>query len=149
MTAVFSEDVDVGDSLPPLAVVLTGEEIRRYADAAKIPYPRFQSDAAAKAEGLPGQIAPGNMSLALFSRLLTGWADGLRLHRLTATFRQLVRPDVPCVVRAVVTEKKDADSEPLIGCDLVLETADGDRLVTGTAWFRLPSRAAASPDRAR
>ena len=59
-----------------------------------MPGGRFMSDEAARAEGLPGQIVPGNMSLALFSRLLTGWGDGVRLQRISATFRALVRPDV-------------------------------------------------------
>lgn len=125
--------IDVGDELPPLRVTLSGAEVKRYAEAANMPGGRFMSDAEARAEGLPGQIVPGNMSLALFSRLLTGWAVGGRLRRISATFRALVRPDVPLVLSAVVTEKHESDHGNFLECDLVLENRDGERLVTGTA----------------
>lgn len=125
--------IDVGDELPPLRLTLSPAEVTRYAQAADMPGGRFLSDEAARAEGLPGQIVPGNMSLALFARLLTGWAAGGRLRRLSATFRALVRPGVPLVVSAVVTEKHQSDHGNFLECDLLLESADGDRLVTGTA----------------
>ena len=125
--------IDVGDELPPLRLTLSAVDVRQYAEAANMPGGRFMSDEEARAEGLPGQIAPGNLSLALFSRLLTSWGAGGRLRRLNATFRALVRPDVPLIVSAVVTEKHQSDHGNFLECDLLLETADGDRLVTGTA----------------
>jgi acyl dehydratase len=125
--------IDVGDELPPLRVTLSGAQVKAYALAANMPGGRFMSDEEARAEGLPGQIVPGNLSLALFSRLLTSWAGGGRLQRISATFRALVRPDVPLVLSAVVTEKHQSEGGNFLECDLVLENADGDRLVTGTA----------------
>src|SRR5512143_2508772 len=109
--------IDVGDELPPLRVTLSGAQVKRYAEAANMPGGRFMSDEEARAEGLPGQIVPGNMSLALFSRLLTGWAAGGRLQRISATFRALVRPDVPLVLSAVVTEKHQSDHGNFLECD--------------------------------
>lgn len=127
------DSVDVGDELPPLRVTLSPADVTRYAVAANMPGGRFTSDEEARAEGLPGQIVPGNMSLALFSRVLTDWGAGGRVRRLGATFRALVRPNVPLVVSAVVTEKHRSDHGNFLECDLLLESADGDRLVTGTA----------------
>ena len=92
---------------------------------------------AAKAEGLPGQIVPGNLSLALFSRLLTEWDPGVHVQRLSATFRAIVRPNVPLALRAVVTEKHTDERGIVLECDLLLENADGERLVTGTATVEL------------
>ena len=129
--------VEVGDDLPPLRVTLTGEQVRRYAEVANMPGGRFMSDEQAKAEGLPGQIVPGNFSLALFSRLLTAWSDRAQLRRLSATFRAIVRPNTPLTLHAVVTEKHASEDGNFLECDLLLENADGDRLVTGTATVRL------------
>jgi acyl dehydratase len=131
------DTVDVGDELPALQLTLTGEQVRRYAQAANMPGGRFMSDAEAQAEGLPGQIAPGNLSLALFTRLLTEWGEGVRLQRISATFRAIVRPNVPLRLSAVVTEKHASDRGNFLECDLVLENSDGDRLVTGTATVML------------
>ena len=127
------DTVDVGDELPALQLTLTGEQVRGYAQSANMPGGRFMSDAEAQAEGLPGQIVPGNLSLALFSRLLSEWGDGVQLKRISATFRAIVRPNVPLHLSAVVTEKHASEHGNFLECDLVLENSDGERLVTGTA----------------
>jgi acyl dehydratase len=132
-------DIDVGHEVKPLRLTLTGEQVKRYAIIARMPGGRFMSDEAARREGLPGQIVPGNMSLALFSRLLNEAFPGTNLRRLSGTFRGLVRPGVALVISGVVTEKHHTDHGDLIECDLVLESAEGDRLVTGTATIELPA----------
>lgn len=134
------DDLDVGHELPALRLTLSPAYIRQYAEAAHMPGARFFSDAAAREEGLPGQIAPGNLSLSLFARLLgTALADAT-IKRIGATFRVPVRPDHPLVVRGVVTEKHCTDHGDLIEVDLVIESADGDRWVTGTATLQIPTR---------
>jgi acyl dehydratase len=132
------EDIDVGHELEPLRLTLSGEQVRRYAEAARMPGGRFMSDDAARAEGLPGQIVPGNMSLALFSRLIAESLPGASLKRLSATFRALARPNQPITVRGVITERHASDHGNFIECDLILESAEGDRWVTGTAMVQLP-----------
>jgi acyl dehydratase len=132
------DQIDVGDELPPLRLTLSPDQVRRYAEVANMPGGRFYSDEAARAEGLPGQIVPGNLSLALFSRLLTDWCDVARVTRLNATFRAIVRPNTSLAVHAVITEKHASDHGNFVECDLVLENADGDRLVTGTATVEFP-----------
>lgn len=138
MGSVRFEDVDVGHEFPPLRLVLAGEQVRRYALAARMPGGRFMSDAEARSEGLPGQIVPGNLSMALFSRLLAEVLPGAVLQCMSATFRGLVRPGQPLVVRGVVTEKHCSEDGDTLECDLVLEGEEGDRWVTGTARVRLP-----------
>lgn len=138
MSELFFEDVEVGDELPPLRPQLDGEAVRRYALAANMPGGRFLSDEAARAEGLPGQIVPGNMSLALFSKMLTDWGEGVTVKRISATFRRLVHPRTPLTIHGVVTEKRD--DVGLVECDLILENQEGERLVTGTATVQLPRR---------
>jgi acyl dehydratase len=83
---------------------------------------------------------PGNLSMALFTRLLGQWGEGARIKRLSATFRGLVFPNAPLLVSAVVTEKHASDGGNFVECDLLLETEDGERKVTGTATVELPER---------
>jgi acyl dehydratase len=136
---VHFEDIDVGHELPALRLTLSSEQVRRYAFVAHMPGGRFLSDEEARAEGLPGQIVPGNMSMALFSRLIAESFPGATLKRLSATFRGMVRPEHALVVSGVVTEKHCTDHGDLVECDFVLESADGDRWVTGTASVQIPS----------
>ena len=134
------DDIDVGHELRVLSITLTGEQVRRYAVTARMPGGRFMSDEAARKEGLEGQIVPGNLSLALFSRVLAESLPGATLERLSATFRGLVRPGRPLHVRGVVTERHRTGRGDVLECDLVLESSEGDRWVTGTASVCLPAR---------
>ena len=141
MSEQFDFDhIDVGHELPPLRLPLSGEQVRRYANAVGVRVGRFLSDEAARKEGLPGQIAPGNMSMALFSRLIGESFPGMSLRRLSATFRVPVPANHVVTIRAVVTEKHASDQGSFVECDLVLENEEGDRWVTGTASVYLPSQ---------
>lgn len=139
MTELAHETIDVGDDLPPMMLNLSNERIRNYAIAAKMPGGRFTSDEEAQSEGLPGQIAPGNLSLSLFASLIRRALPQAKMLRLSGTFRALVRPNVDMVVQGVVTERHAREDGDLLECDVVLETVAGDRLVTGTATLKLPA----------
>ena len=139
------EHIDVGHELKSLRVTLSSEQVRTYAEAANMPGGRFFSDEAARQEGLPGQIVPGNMSMALFSRLLAEALPGMTIKRLSATFRAPVRPGVELRVHGVVTEKHCREEGDVVECDLVLENPEGDRWVTGTATVQLPGRLEPKP----
>lgn len=130
-------DLDVGDDLPRLQLTLSSEQVRGYALAARMPGGRFESDEAAKRDGLPGQIVPGNLSIALFSRLIAESLPGGRLERLNATFRGIVLPGQPLTIHGVVTERREEADDVFLECDLVLEGPEGERRVTGTATVRL------------
>jgi acyl dehydratase len=125
--------LDVGDEFPGLRLTLSHEQVRGYAVAARMPGGRFESDEAARREGLPGQIVPGNLSIALFCRLIAESLPGARLKRLNATFRGIVRPGQALSIHAVVTERRREGTTVALDCDLVLEGPDGERWVTGTA----------------
>lgn len=137
--AIDFTEIDLGHELAPLTLTPTSQQIRSYAIAAHMPGGRFMSDEAAQREGLPGQIIPGNFSIALFSRLLAQALPGATMLKLSATFRAMIRPGTALVVHGVVTEKHCTDHGDEVECDLVVESSDGDRFVTGTARLRLPA----------
>lgn len=131
MSAADFELLDVGDEMPPVEVELLRDLVSEHARFLGMPFPRFTDEEGAKREGLPGQIAPGNMSLAVLARELLAWAPGARLVRLGTTFRGVVLAGSTALVQATVTGKDEAGR--LLECDLWMESGDGDRLVIGTA----------------
>lgn len=141
MASIGDNDFDVGDELRRLELTLSSEQVRGYAIAARMPGGRFESDEAAKREGLPGQIVPGNMSIALFCRLLAESLPGAQLQRLNATFRGIVRPGQALALHGVVTERREETNTVFLDCDLVLES-EGERRVTGTATVAFSRRRA-------
>lgn len=131
------DSIEPGDELAPVTIELDPAFVREHALALDMNADRFTDEEGAKKEGLPGQITPGNMSLALLSRVLLRWLPGAQLQRIGTTFRGLARAGVPAKIQAMVTEK-DGETR-LVECDVWMENEGGDRLVIGTATLRFPS----------
>ncbi|HKV56320.1 MAG TPA: MaoC/PaaZ C-terminal domain-containing protein [Candidatus Binataceae bacterium] len=127
------EDVHIGDALGPEEILLSKEQVRAYAKTTGMWVPRFTDDDGARKEGLPGMITPGNMSLAMLSRLVTDWigTSGAKLVRLGTTYRQPVMPDHTIVLQGFVTHTNDAERSAEM--DVWIENEDAERLVIGTA----------------
>ena len=138
MAAVYWNDVEVGDGLPPVEVFLSREQVLAFANATDMKAARFTDDAGARREGLPGMITPGNMTLGLLQKRITDWAEGAVVRRLGVTFRGLVLPDQWLRLQANVVGKIREEGETALDLEVWLETADGERAATGTARVLLP-----------
>ena len=134
--AVVFEKLEPGDEVPTTVVELAPAYIAAYAREIGMDAARFTDPEGAKREGLPGQIAPGNLTLALLARSLLAWAPGARLRRLGTTFRGLALAGTSAHLHGTVTEKDEARRS--VECDLWMESAEGDRLVIGTATVEFP-----------
>jgi acyl dehydratase len=133
MPVTSFDAINVGDTLGPEELQLSKEQVRNYARTCGMEAPRFMDDEGARAEGLPGMIAPGNMSLGMLSRLVTDWigTSGARLARLGTTYRQPVQPDHTLTLNGFVTHLEPAEKR--VEIDVWIENEDGERLVIGTA----------------
>jgi hypothetical protein len=127
--------VQEGDELPVQALFLPKEQVRDYARAAGQWSPRFTDDEGARAEGLPGMITPGNMSMGLLGTHLEAWAGSGALRRLGTTFRGLVLPGRTFHLCGTVTQRDER--RRTVEVDVWMESEDGERPVIGTATVRL------------
>lgn len=132
------EDISIGDPLGPEDLLITKEKTRTYARDCWMDLPRFTDDEGARKEGLPGIIVPGNMSLALLSKLVTDWLNesGGRLVRLSTTYRMPVYPDCSVTLQGFVTRVDE--SKRSVEIDVWMENEDAERLVIGTASVQFP-----------
>jgi acyl dehydratase len=137
-TATNFDAVQIGDTLGPEEIFLSKDQVRAYAHTCGMDVPRFTDDEGARKEGLPGMIAPGNMSLGLLSKLVTDWigTSGARLVRLGTTYRQLVQPGRTIILDGFVTHVEPADKR--VEIDVWIESDEADRLVIGTATVEFP-----------
>ena len=135
----MSGAIEIGLEIPRLEIVLSGDDVRRYATTANMPGPRFVSDEVAKKEGLPGQILPGNMSMALVARMVSDWLPEARLAKLGVTFRGIVQPGKPILCSGFVTDRREKDGKVELECDVILEQG-GERRTTGLAVIEISSR---------
>ena len=139
MSTLYFEDIEEGDELPAIDLFLSKDMVRQYARTASMYFPRFTDDEGARAEGLPGMIAPGVMSMGLLARMISDWNQAAMIKRIGTTFRSPVLPDRTIHLRGAVTQKNDDDHSA--ECDIWLENDDGERWVIGTATVSLPTRA--------
>ena len=132
------DSIKIGDTLGPQEIPLSKEQVRTYARTCGMDVPRFTDDEGARAEGLPGMIAPGNLSLGMLSRLVTDWIgqSGARLARLGTTYRQPVQPGHTIMLSGFVTHIEPAEKR--VEIDVWIESEDAERLVIGTASVEFP-----------
>ena len=135
MTPARFDDVAEGDEIAPREFLHAKDHVRAYARACQIYVPRFTDDEGARAEGLPGMITPGNMSMGLIAAYLERWAGAGALRRLGTTFRGLVLADRTIRVCGVVTERDERART--VEVDVWLESDEAERLVIGTATVAL------------
>ena len=134
--------LDIGDELPAIGVDLASGFVAGFAREIGMDWGRFTNHEEARAQGLPGQIAPGNLSLALITRCLLQWAPKARIKRVGTTFRAPVVADQRVVVRGNVVGKHESDDDThVLECDVWIENTEGERLVVGTATLEVASRA--------
>jgi acyl dehydratase len=128
------EEISIGDTLGPLELFVSKDQCRNYARSCGMDAPRFTDDEGAKKEGLPGMILPGNMSLALLTKLVTDWigsAGGARLIRIGTTYRVPVQPGRTLVLNGFITGSNPEERTTEI--DVWIENEEAERLVVGTA----------------
>jgi acyl dehydratase len=137
--ARYLDDVELGDELPKVSLQPTTNEIVRFCELWGNPPPnRFTDAEIAKKARLPGPIIPGVMSMGFMARIFTGWASNAQVRKMDVVFRQFIVHNVPLEVVAIVTDKDE--SAGVITCDVNLQTADGQRLITGQAFVGLPRK---------
>ncbi|MPZ98026.1 MAG: hypothetical protein GEU80_01605 [Dehalococcoidia bacterium] len=109
---------------------------------------RFSDAAGARRQGLERPIVPGNMSMAIITRLVTDWIGAYgRLQSLEVSFRRPVLHEDRITATALVTDALDDLDQPRVTLDVYLANERGERPVQGAAVVELPRRgpAAAQP----
>ena len=119
-------EVEVGSELPPLARVVTAEDVKAYAEAGGDGNPLHQDDAVARAAGFPGIVAHGMFTMGHLAACVAGWAGGPeRVRRLTSQFRAPVFMGEEIVARGRV-KSVDADRRiAVVDCWVTVER-DGE-----------------------
>lgn len=125
------DEIEIGDELPEERPDVSLETIRRFVRAADMDYPRFTDHEAAKAEGLPGAVIPGIISLSHLAAMIHRWAPGCTIVSMDTIFRTSMVVGTPVVCRGAVT---DIGDDGIVEIDVtILSEASGATGVLGTA----------------
>lgn len=127
------DEIEIGDEIGPTTHVLTATVVQRFATVVRMIDRRFLDPAVAQQKGFTSPIVPGPLSANLLTQMLTDYFPGWRLRTLGLSFRSPVKHGEQLTCWGTVTEKGMSEGVPTVHCDLIAETAQGERAVVGTA----------------
>ena len=127
MSRLDFEQINAGQTLPPLTKHVTVEQIRQYAEASGDRNPIHLDDTFARSAGLPGVIAHGMLTMAFANQMVTEWlGDRSLLKRLQGRFAGMVVPGDDVTCSGTVASKDEATRRLLI--NLVVTNQRGEKV---------------------
>jgi acyl dehydratase len=138
---VYYEDIEAGSEIPALVKYPTTMQLVKYAGASGDYYQIHYDKDIARANGLPGVIVHGWLTLSFLGQMLTDWIGEGKIVKLNGSYRgmNLVHEEIFCYGK--VTKKYAENSKSCARVEIWAENPRGEKTVTGTAVVTLPSRA--------
>ena len=137
----FYEDVQVGDTLPPLVKEpITLQRLVRYAGASGDFNPLHTDPKVGESIGTGGIIAHGMLIMGFVGQLLSDYVGPEALRKFGVRFKGMTRLNDEITCTGTITEKYEADGEGRIAGKVQAADQNGDVKVAGTFVAALPMR---------
>lgn len=135
------EDVNVGDSIPPLVKNPTTRQLVMYAGASGDFYEIHYDHHFAVQGGLgEGVIVHGMLSMGWLAQMLTDWLPDWSLRKIDVRFASMARPGDTITCQGIITDKYQEDGKNFVDCEISCQNQDGAKTVMGTATAELPAK---------
>lgn len=141
MTQLLFEDVEPGDELPALTVVVDETQMFFFSAATYNGHRiHYDKDWARTVEGYDDVLVQGPLQAALLARAVTDWIGGRgRLVEYSVQNRAIALPGQSLTFGGTVTGKRVDAGRGLVDLE-VAGRREGDVLMPGTATVELPLR---------
>ena len=138
---VYYEDVEPGGEVPNLIKHLTPTQMVKWAGAVDDYYPIHFDKNFANNAGYPEVFAHGWLTSSFLIQMLTDWTGDLgNLKRLKCRFHANVFANQDVFGRGKIVKKYVENNEGCVECEIWLETAKGEKAITGSAVVIFPMR---------
>ena len=138
---VFYEDIEAGSEIPSLVKHPTTMHLIKFAGASGDYYQIHYDKDFAQANGLPGVIVHGWLTLSFLGQLITDWiGERGTLVKLGGSYRGVLFPGEDIVCRGTVTKKYIEDDKHYVEARIWAENPKGEKTTPGSAVVVLPSR---------
>ena len=139
--AVYYEDIEVDSEIPALVKYPTTMQLVKFAGASGDYYQIHYDKDFAQANGLPGVIVHGWLTLSFLGQMVTDWLGvGGTLLKLDGSYKGMnnVHEEIFCYGK--VKRKYEEDGRHCVRLEIWAENPDSEKTVTGSAIVVLPSR---------
>jgi acyl dehydratase len=131
--------VNIGDTLPPLAVApLDRATLALFAGASGDHMPQHIDTDAARKAGMIDVFGHGMLSMAYLGRLVTNWAPQAGLRSLSARFVGITHLGNAITCTGKVVEKLERNGEKLVRLEIQAANQYGELKTAGEALVALP-----------
>jgi acyl dehydratase len=138
---VYYEDIEAGSEIPGLVKYPTTMQLVKYAGASGDYYQIHYDKDFAAANGLPGVIVHGWLTLAFLGQMITDWlGDSGTLVKLNGSYRGMNKVNEDIICNGKVVKKYIEGNKYLARVEIWAENPRGEKTVMGNAVVELPSR---------
>lgn len=138
MTIPPFDDLQVGDTLPPLALPpINRTTLALFAGASNDHNPMHIDIDYARRGGMPDVFAHGMLSMAYLGRLLTQWVDQRRIRQFNARFTGITHLGDAITCTGKVVQKFEADGERRVKVEIQTANQAGETRILGDATVAL------------
>lgn len=138
---LYYEDIVVGSEITPLVKHPTKRQLVMWAGVSGDYYEIHYDKDFAQSKGLPGVIVHGQLAYSFLGQLITDWiGEQGSLRKLTCSYKGMNFPDEPLICKGKVSRKYVEDGESYIACSIWAENVKGEKTISGTATFIMPSK---------
>jgi len=138
---VYYEDIVAGSEIPGLVKYPTTMQLVKYAGASGDNYQIHYDKDFAVANGLPGVIVHGWLTLSFLGQIVTDWiGDNGTLVKLNGSYRGINKVNEDIICNGKVVKKYVEEGRNLARIEIWAENPQGEKTVTGSAIVELPSK---------
>jgi len=139
---VYHEDIEEGDELPALVKYPTTMQLVKFAGASGDYYQIHYDKDFALANGLPGVIVHGWLTLSFLGQMVTDWlGEKGVLAKLDGSYRGMNRVHEEIFCYGKIKRKYTEGEKHCARLEIWAENPEGERTVSGSAVVVLPARA--------
>jgi acyl dehydratase len=129
---LYFETTRIGDEIPAMAKApIDRVQLARYAGATGDFNPVYVDEAFAKSLGMPSVLAPTSLGLGFLSQLVTDWARGAHVKRMSVKFVRTVWPGDTLVCKGRVSDRHSQDGRYFLELDVWAENQKGELVIKG------------------
>jgi len=135
---LYFENVRVGDEIPAMAKApIDRVQLARYAGATGDFNPMSLDEAWARSVGMPSVVAPSSLGMGFLGQLVTDWARGAQVRRMSVKFNRMIWPGDTLVCRGRVSDRHGEEGKYYLELDVWAENQKGELVMRGQVTLKV------------
>jgi acyl dehydratase len=135
---LYFETTRIGDEIPAMAKSpIDRVQLARYAGATQDYNPLYVDENHARGLGMPSVLAPSSLGMGFLAQLVTDWARGAQVKRMSARFVRTLWPGDTLVCKGRVADRHGQGGVYHLELDVWAENQKGELVVKGQVSLRV------------